>query len=268
MAHWDPKKKDAGPEGSLYAAMLDAVRLTGGRVAGLFWYQGCSDTNGKDAPAGYEEATREFFAALRSDLHFPDMPVVMVQIAGAATCGTPDPACDARWSHVREVQRNFQNRAEKIAVVPACDLCYEDGIHLDQASQYVLGRRCGEAMGALLGLPGVPPMPIELEKMEYHLNGPLDVMEIEVTYRNVSGELSSGGVRSSGFAVVDADGRVIDRICAIRPHGNRVMLRLAWMNGRLPAGQKIAYAYGCSLNANITDSAGRSLPAFGPLDVQ
>ena len=191
MAHWDPEKKDAGPEGSLYAAMLDSIRLTGGRISGLFWYQGCSDTGGDGSHLAYADATRKFFAALKSDLNFPDMPVVMVQIAGVVTGGMPDPACDARWAHVREAQRNFQEKTEKIAVVPACDLCYEDGIHLDQTSQYVLGRRCGEAMCALLGVPGVPPMPIELEKMEYRLNERLDAMEIEVTYRNVSGALSA-----------------------------------------------------------------------------
>jgi len=265
MDQWDPKLKDQGKDGSLYAAALEAVRLSGGRVAGMFWYQGCSDVY-EPLYRTYAEKTRSFFGTIRADLGFPAMPVVMVQIAGCVNWG-PDPAADAQWSCVREAERQFQNKADKIAVVPACDLAYEDGIHLDMNSQYILGRRCGEAMCTLLDERGALPMPIELEGMEYHLNEPLNIMEIEVTFRNVSGELSSHGQRAHGFTVVRPDGVAIGTICAVRPHGNKVLLRLSWTTDKLPDGQKIAYAYGATLNANITDSAGRSLPAFGPIEI-
>src|SRR5262249_11890123 len=49
MAQWDPAKKGEGGK-SLYGSMLRQVKLAGGKVRGVLWYQGESDANPSAAP--------------------------------------------------------------------------------------------------------------------------------------------------------------------------------------------------------------------------
>jgi sialate O-acetylesterase len=49
MDQWDPSLRDKGGD-SLYGATIRRVRLVGGKVTGLLWYQGESDANPKAAP--------------------------------------------------------------------------------------------------------------------------------------------------------------------------------------------------------------------------
>ena len=62
MTQWDPKRKDEGGK-SLYGALVRRLVKNGRRVAGLIWYQGCSDANTRDAPL-YTKRMKEFVTAL------------------------------------------------------------------------------------------------------------------------------------------------------------------------------------------------------------
>ena len=53
MEQWNPAKKDEGGN-SLYGSMLRQVKLAGGKVKGVLWYQGESDAN----PRGLEDLSQ------------------------------------------------------------------------------------------------------------------------------------------------------------------------------------------------------------------
>ncbi len=78
MEQWSPSKKDQGGK-SLYGSMLRQVKLAGGKVKGVLWYQGESDASDKAAP-GYAKTFADFIGAVRGDLDTPDLPFYFVQI--------------------------------------------------------------------------------------------------------------------------------------------------------------------------------------------
>ena len=63
MERWNPK------DGDLYLNMLDKIHQTGGKYAGVLWYQGCSDTNPGPAEK-YLEHFREYVEATRKELGY------------------------------------------------------------------------------------------------------------------------------------------------------------------------------------------------------
>ncbi len=78
MTQWDPAKKDQGRQ-SLYGSMLLQIKKAGGRIKGLLWYQGEAEANEANLKA-YPRVFPAFIAAIRDDLHQPDLPFYLVQI--------------------------------------------------------------------------------------------------------------------------------------------------------------------------------------------
>lgn len=64
----------------LYGAMLERIRRAGGRLRGVLWYQGESDTDELAAARRYGERLDRWIAALRADTGAPGLPVVVVQL--------------------------------------------------------------------------------------------------------------------------------------------------------------------------------------------
>lgn len=169
LSAWNPEE-----EGSLYRNMLDVLnsmrpddataspirRL----IRGVLWYQGCSDT----APGmsdTYLERFGRFVAHLRKDLGDPELPFLTVQIGRYVAPG--DQAGDARWTTVREAQRQAAHIYAGVVVVPALDLPLSDAIHISAAGNMVLGERAAKAvLGAFYGIGSGfrPPEPISAIK--------------------------------------------------------------------------------------------------------
>ena len=78
MEQWNPAKKEQGGE-SLYGSMLRQVKLAGGKVSGVIWYQGESDALG-GAWQVYPKVFSDFIASVRSDFGQPELPFYYVQI--------------------------------------------------------------------------------------------------------------------------------------------------------------------------------------------
>ena len=78
MEQWNPAKKEQGGN-SLYGSMLRQVKLAGGKVRGVLWYQGESDAMG-GAWKVYPKVFADFIAAVRSDFGQPELPFYYVQI--------------------------------------------------------------------------------------------------------------------------------------------------------------------------------------------
>ena len=254
MTQWDPRRKRDGGR-SLYGAMIRRLVKNGGRVAGLIWYQGCSDANADAAPL-FTRRMKLFVSALRRDSGDSRLPVAMVQIARVVGFGQDG---DLHWNSVQEQQRRLPLVVRDLATVPAIDLPLDDIIHISGAGQHSLGARLAQAMQVLRGDRSAGMPPIELKKVSVESVRGLGVVVAE--FRNVMGRLCSGS-RPSGFSVVTDTGNV--NYFDIQLAGRKAYVRCC------PAVQELSSAslyYGRGTNpyCNIMDTAGRSLPVFGPI---
>jgi sialate O-acetylesterase len=252
MTQWDPKRKNEGGK-SLYGALVRRLTRNGGRVAGMIWYQGCSDANPAAAPL-YTKRMRELVACLRRDCADKALPVAIVQIARVIGWGA---ANTAPWNSIQDQQRRLPLAIKTLATVPAIDLPLDDNIHISGAGQQVLGERLAQAMQSLHGdrAAGLPPIALKKVSVEAEPGRGVVVAEFD----NVIGRLVSGS-RPTGFSIVSQAG-VIGHFDTVLD-GNKVRVRSASSAGMLSEGY---LHYGTDPICNITDEAGRSLPVFGPV---
>src|SRR6266446_3444448 len=112
-----------------------------GRIVGLIWYQGESDSRTAESAALYWTRQNQLFENFRKDLGIADLPIVFVQLG-------PDPQIQDTfpyWSTIQEVQQAIGNRHHSnTRMVAAMDLTYCIPYHLDQKSQIILGRRMAQ----------------------------------------------------------------------------------------------------------------------------
>lgn len=254
MVQWDPKRKCEGGK-SLYGALVRRLLKNGGRVAGMIWYQGCSDASSDAAPC-YTARMKAFVAALRRDSGDKVLPVVIVQIARVVGWGD---ANEVYWNSIQEQQRLLPQTLQNLATVPAIDLPLEDIIHLSGEGQAVLGVRLARAMqvlrvGRKAGLP-----PIALKKMTLETARGLGVVVAE--FENVAGALCSGS-RPGGFTIVTQAGT--ENLFDIRLDGCCARIHSTLTAEDLSAAS-LHYGYGYNPFCTITDEEGRSLPVFGPV---
>jgi sialate O-acetylesterase len=250
MTQWSPALRDKGGE-SLYGAMVRRYVKLGQPVAGMLWYQGESDANPEAAPK-YTERMVELVAAVRRDTGLPRMPWFIVQLGRHATTDHP-----AAWNSIQEQQRRLPEVIRLLKVAPAVDLELDDGIHIGGHAQQILGRRL-----ARLAAGGKA---IELEKMEavkIALDGSAGV---RLTYRNVAGELVSGGL-PTGFALLNQHGHDTVGIFKTTLHGNQVVLHANYSQMQLEL-MTVSYGHSRYPHCNITDRADQSLPVMQAVPV-
>ena len=252
MTQWDPARK--GEDGkSLYGALVRRLKKNGGRVAGMIWYQGCSDAYDNDAKL-YTQRMKKFVSSLRKDCRDKSLPVAIVQIARVICWENT-----ASWNSIQEQQRRLPKSIANLATVPAVDLPLDDYVHISGAGQYHLGERLAYAMDVLIrgrkaGLP-----PIALKKAGVETLRGLGVAVVE--FENVSGRLRSGD-RPSGFSIVTENGA--SNHFDISLDGTKVRIRSNLSTDMLESAA-LHYGYGIDPYCNITDEVGRSLPVMGPI---
>lgn len=250
MTQWDPAKKNLGSR-SLYGATLRRFRKNGGRVAGVVWYQGCSDADPQNAPL-YTKRTKALVNAMRRDFGDARLPFVAVQIAGVFAAGNP-----VTWNSVQDQERRLPDKITHCAVVPAIDLEYDDCIHISGKDQQRLGRRLAQAMCVLRGDRKAGRLPIAFRSVRVKGN------QVVVTFANVMGRLQAKG-KPAGFTLATQKPAAV--IFRTELQGNSVMLHTTLG----PVDQqclRLYYGYGFTPYCNITDSAGRSLPVLGPISL-
>src|SRR5207302_1603149 len=111
---------------SLYGSMLLQIKKAGGRIKGLLWYRGEAESSEANSKV-YPKVFPAFIAAVRDDLHQPDLPFYLVQIGRFAALN--ESACKY-WNAVQETQRRIPERIALTAVVSAIDLELDDAIHV------------------------------------------------------------------------------------------------------------------------------------------
>lgn len=253
MTQWDPKRKREGGK-SLYGAMIRRLQKNGGRVAGMLWYQGCSDANASAAPH-YTARMKALVAALRRDSGDKTLPVALVQIARVIGWGD---ATAPHWNSIQEQQRLLPQAIRNVATVPAIDLPLDDAIHLSGASQAILGVRLAYAMQVLRAGPKAGLPPIALKGVTVETARGLGVAV--VTFENVVGSLRSGS-RPGGLTLVTSGGA--KNLFDISLEGCCARIRSTLPAEELAAAS-LHYGYGTDPFCTISDEAGRSLPVFGP----
>ena len=134
MEQWNPAKKEQGGA-SLYGSMLRQVKLAGGKVKGVLWYQGESDANA-NASKVFAKVFSDFIAAVRSDFGQPELPFYYVQIGRFVRGGDPKD-----WNAVQDAQRVIPERVANTAVISVIDLELDDGIHVGTQGLKRAGQR-------------------------------------------------------------------------------------------------------------------------------
>ncbi|MFN2540161.1 MAG: sialate O-acetylesterase [Mycobacteriales bacterium] len=244
MAEWSTELPRDGS--SLFGAALQSVALAGGRIRGLLWYQGESESD-PGTPWTYDDELATLFDRLRTSLGYPDLFIACVQLGRYALPGRHTDF-DLRWSRLREAQRLC---ASASAVVTAVDLELDDPIHLATAGQLRLGRRLARVAAG--------DAAITLRRVEVTRDG----LGVDVTFDGVTGGLSAHGGRLVGFSIRKPDGTD----CAMVFHeevidGATVRLQLS---RRVIEGDQLWYGFGADPVCNIVDAEDMAVPAFGPV---
>jgi len=266
MDQWSPDGRDLGGDKSLYGAMYRRFKANGSHVRGMFWYQGCSETNPRDKLV-YEEKMLNFVKSVRSDFG-KNLPIVQVQIGHVYTT-VPFPIGDNNidWNDVREIQRNLSCKIDNFTTAYVTSYTVDDTIHLSRNSQISLGKNAAELMEALIH--GRKPREIKVDIENIHVEvddfrG--DFSKIIVPYINIDGLKAEP--QPYGFCIYD-DKEVKDytkSIYTCRIEDNKVIIKTCLPPERFKQTEfSLYYCYGLNTICNLTDSEGFSVPAFGPV---
>lgn len=196
---WNPEE-----DGALYRNMIDIVRSAGGDVAGMLWYQGCSDCNPAERHT-YAERFRVFVDRTRAELDKASLPVVTVQLNRYTVPDAPVEE-DISWGMVREQQRMASHDIPHVTIVPAIDCPLSDEIHNSPAGNLLIGERMARAAIATVYGGKVHYRAPEIAAADYSAGEESPV--IRLAYDHVGGYLLHIGPQAPLFTVEDEEGAV------------------------------------------------------------
>ncbi len=282
MEQWNPAKKEQGGN-SLYGSMLRQVKAAGGKVKGVLWYQGESDSLGQgEAWKAYPRAFADLIAAVRSDFGQPELPFYFVQIgrfiAGADPKG---------WNAVQDAQRTLPERLPNTAVVSVIDLELDDLIHVGTQGLKRAGQRLARiALREQFGQLGATTPTLDRVTRGPHNTLVLKFKGVNMTSSAPTGgpagrmmgfqssfspgEASSAGLKPerhiTGFSIHKDDGTNIPLIfeAAVGKARDTVILKLS---GAVPPNSSLWYGHGLDPACNLTDGLDMAVPVFGPIDL-
>lgn len=244
---------DEGEPGMLFENMLDMFTKVGGKVAGVLWHQGESDTN-PDGLVHYAERFHKLANLFRRTLH-ADIPIITAQ-TNSYMC-KENPEEDARWSKMREIQRGLSREIPGVYMAVTLDCSMSDEIHNSTNGNVVVGERYADiALEHIYGLRMQSHFP-EPEHIQF-VDGSRNV--IGAQFANVSGDWTPLQ-RCDDFTVEDEDGFVpIESVDFILPC--EVIVRLS----REAKGKTLLHGlYGASPRVTLRDDSCRCITAFSEL---
>ena len=246
LAAWDPG--NAPEEAYLYHNMLAMVQAAGGRVAGMLWYQGCSDANEQCASTYLMRFTR-FVQAVRAQ-YGEKLPIITAQLNRFLDSSAEQ---QRPWSQIYEAQRQAARVIPGVAVVPTLDAPLSDAIHNSAAGCVMIGERFGHtALGMVYG-EFTPWRAVDVlrahfapEALEETTTGK---QEIQIHFANVTEPLFFLSMAPTDFMVEDTLGCV--PIISTRMLGkDTVILELA----RHTRGATMLHnAFGCNPTTTLRD---------------
>ncbi len=135
MKKWEPGR------GGLYRNMLEQAKACG-PIAGVLWYQGCSDTDHKASE--FKERYYTMIEQFRKDLGYP-VKFFTFQLNRQIT-GEDDHA----WGVVREAQRTAAHDLPDVYILPTINGGLSDAIHNSCHTCVLLGERLARQCGHVL----------------------------------------------------------------------------------------------------------------------
>jgi sialate O-acetylesterase len=263
MADWNPASRDQGDR-SLYGNMIERIRMVGGRIKGVLWYQGESDAGNAATIDAYPSAFLDLVDGIRRDTGIPDLPFIYVQISRFCL-ENQDSA--ASWDTIREKQRTLAARRKNLWVVPAIDLPLDDLIHLGAPGQARLGKRLAQV--ALTYVYDVKGCGRPIDFLSCEILPPLDTLHnrMRVKFSGVTGWLQSQG-RPAGFELRSddpkKDGPMVYKVEFDPGDPSAVTV---WYSKAITNPVRLYYGAGLNPYVNITDSLDMAIPALGPITV-
>jgi len=195
LNRWNPKEE--GPS-DLYENMLRCIKLSGGNIRGILWYQGESDVSVKTA-SSYANRFTDAVASWRNALNNPQLPVLTVQLN--RVLGRPE--ADLGWSIIREAQRKVAKADPKITIVPTLDLPLSDAIHTSPSGNMLLGERLADAALEITGGEKQGYNAPDVEKISY-----ITKQRIEIHFSHVHSYLNCIDSQLDMFLIEDEIGRI------------------------------------------------------------
>jgi sialate O-acetylesterase len=260
MDQWSPALKDKGDD-SLYGAMMNRIKFAGGKIRGIVRYQGESDSDEKLSER-YESKMLNFIDSIRRDVNDPCLPFIYVQIARLRFNGLPESNARA-WETVRDAQRRIMSLRPNVYMVSACDLPFDDVVHISYDGQQRLGRRLAEIALTYVYKKTGHASAIDVESVEA-FNDYKPRPYIKVRFKGVTGKLVSNG-RPADLDFVSSqpiNGTLIPYRTDFDPcDPAAILIRI-----EKPVTNDIKLLYGLGLNPymNIVDEKDIAVPAFGP----
>jgi len=254
IAEWSPSLKKLGGK-SLYGALIRKIGAAGGRIKGILWYQGESDSWGNRA-ARYRGRFKHLIESLRSDIGQVKLPFLYVQLSRVLLMPNL-----FDWNLIQDVQRRIEGEVPCTGFVASVDLPLDDVIHLNAKAQVRLGRRLANlARRIVYGDRSVNTGP-RLERIRF-----LDSSKtgLALDYSGVNGGLHPKQ-RISGFSIWKGPSRlpIIVESSVDEKKPNRVILILA---EPFPDGAKVMYGFGTNPYCNLVDELDMAAPVFLPVE--
>lgn len=132
IERWNPREN-----GDLYRNMLNIIKQQGGAVAGILWYQGCTEAC-EENHENYFSRFKEMVTGLRAELG-DEVPFYTAQLNRLTEKSNEKK--DYAWSCIREAQRQAAKNLNKVYMIPTIDGTLSDLIHNSAAFNMVLGER-------------------------------------------------------------------------------------------------------------------------------
>jgi hypothetical protein len=212
---WNPTENE---DAVLYYNMLHCIELVGGKVKGVLWYQGESDTGILES-ATYEKRFIQTVQAWRKALKQRDIAVITMQLNRVHAIA--DDVTHRGWSQVREAQRQVPKKLTDVIVVPTLDLPLSDHIHTSPAGNMTLGERIAWA-----ALGGVYRKEIDYLSPDLETARAVNSKKcIELSFSSVTSRMGTTNPTAHSFHVEDDNGPV-DITEVIYPGGTKILLRL------------------------------------------
>lgn len=235
--------------GDLFINMRDMIERAGGKIAGVLWYQGESDTNA-DGVKFYQKRFESFVSTLRTSVGNDKVPVLIGQLNRWIDSSADDDC----WSAIRELQRKASMDLEHVYMIPTIDCSLSDAIHNSSQSNVIIGQRFAEtALGHIFRQSVASGFPT-LTSVQF-ADG--DQWTIVLRFEHVSGEWMTTSERGD-FTVVDEVGIIPIRSLSLEPnHSVRLVLERAAVENTIVHG-----LYGANPQISLRDDMGRCIVPF------
>ena len=254
LSTWDT----GNPDGAfLFDNMTNLIAAAGGKVAGMVWYQGCSDTRAEDTASTYLPRFTRFVEAFRAR-YGANLPVITAQLN---RCPDVEPEQDHPWGLLREAQRQAARTIPNVGIVTTLDLTLADSIHTSAVGNIILGQRFARvALGMVYGQQ-IPWRAVDIAGIRFT---DADRMAVCLSFTDVVDHLVLLSIHSQDFRLDDEEGNV--PVQSTRVEGTTaVVLELA----RAARGKTVCHnLYGSNPVCTLCDQLQRPVLAFSWVEVE